>query len=740
MKALIYRPLAVFSVAFYIFSCFLFTADTSVRLWSAVFSIALFVISVALRILRRKGKHPILRFLSFLLAGLCLSSFISFHIFDCYLANIEELDGRTCTIEGTVNEIVYDSPYTVIYLIELSKINAAEADFSITLQAKSGFKVRDIIKGDATLYKFENTDDFPQRTQNINNGIFLSGESENIELTGRADGDISFYAGELNTSLCEMLISDLGEREGGFASALLLGNKAFLAPEIKRDFTRLGLSHILALSGMHLTVICAAVSFLLRSFSANTRRISCIIIVLFYMLITGFSPSVTRAGLMLIILTLGAFSKRGSDAFTNLGLSVLVINLADPFSAADIGLLLSFACVFAILLYNPKKKELVLESKDLKSQSFFGRSVDFFKSNLLDGCTLTVIILMFILPLQWMFFGTVSIVSPISSPLFSLLCTVLLWALPFFFILFPAKSLLSIYSIAIGGSISSICDFAFEFAHLRNIYYSIRYPLAPLFCFLIFICDIFVCILKKKRRFIALGVSLSLCFGFFVYGYAYNASLSDRVCVDLLQDKSSEGIVITTDNRLMVIDVGNGYSGIAKSAVVKMNHHRETEIDVYMLTHYHSAYDSTLSYLFSSQKIRTLLIPENIDSKNLRSIARENAVSIITYIPGERIAIGDATIKTYESIYISRSVQPIVRIDISAFSENFAYLGGAYCEATGEYDFSSFGGVWFGDHGPLYKKAFSVTAGDEAAVFASSSADSYLIDPSRSPSGFILGD
>lgn len=739
MKSIICRPLAVFSVAFYIFSCFLYTADESVRLWSAVFSLLIFIISLILRLALKRKRSPILRTISFLLAGLSLSSFISFRTFDLSLGEIEKLDGTACTLEGTVTDIIYEAPYMGIYTVDLSRLDGNDADFSINLTTEAGLKPLDIIRCDATLYKFENNDGFAERNYNINNRIFLEGECERVEIIGRDKEDIFTLADNLNSSLTKNLITVLGERNGGFAAALLLGNKSYLAPELERDFARLGLSHILALSGMHLTVICAMITFILRSFNVKARRIACIITVVFYMLITGFSPSVTRAGIMLIILIIGAFFKRGGDSFTNLGLSVLIITLADPYSAADIGLVLSFACVFAILLYLPQKKDLFKKRNDLKKQTLLGWSCSFIRSNIIDAAILTFIIILFILPLQWMYFGTVSVVSVITSPLFSLLCTLLLWSLPFFFIFLPADIFLSAYSFIIGVYIDFICDLGFRISHIRNIYHSINYPLAPLFCLIIFLSAIFVCVMKKKKRLIAAGISLALCLGFFTYAFLFNYYLAENVKIDMLCEKSSEGLVISTDNKLMVIDVGNGHKSIAESAVVSIRNNRETEIDVYMLTHYHTAHESTIRDLFSSQKIYTLLIPENMETGNLMQIAKEYSVSLVTYIPGERIAIGNATIKTYENAFIPRSTQPIIRIDIYANDQRFCYVGGAYCEGVADLDLSDFDGIWFGDHGPLYKKDFSPVLSDDCRIFTSVSADSYYDSHSWEPSSFILG-
>lgn len=132
-----------------------------------------------------------------------------------------------------------------------------------------------------------------------------------------------------------------------FATAILTGDTSDLYDdgEFTDDLKISGVYHIVAVSGMHISFLVA----LCTVFTGNRKRRIFILtpIVLIFMAMSGFRPSVTRAGIMFFILLLSSASMRESDSITSLSIALGILLVINPYSCRDIGLQLSFAAMLA---------------------------------------------------------------------------------------------------------------------------------------------------------------------------------------------------------------------------------------------------------------------------------------------------------------------------------------------------------------------------------------------------------
>ena len=157
----------------------------------------------------------------------------------------------------------------------------------------------------------------------------------------------------------EILIekSSLNRDTGDFLISVLLGDKSFLEPSVKNSLNSAGLSHILALSGMHVAIIIALLSFLLFPLTfiryQKIRIWAIILLVWTYIAITGFAYSAVRAGIMAILLFGSLLLERKNSALNGLLFATLIILLISPYALWDIGLQLSFLCVASIIIFTP---------------------------------------------------------------------------------------------------------------------------------------------------------------------------------------------------------------------------------------------------------------------------------------------------------------------------------------------------------------------------------------------------
>lgn len=205
--------------------------------------------------------------------------------------------------------------------------------------------------------------------------------------------------------------------------ALAIGDKSQLSEETKSIFETLGLSHALAVSGMHLSLIVMSLYIFLHKHSVN-KKLLCVVCsacVLFYMALTGFSFSIVRSGIMMIVYFLSLLSRRQNDSITSLFASLLLIIMENPLSIFDVGLQLSFASTLGILTFTSpavKKLSKLFYSKQPKEKNLKWNVANISKKILLTVITTllsTVSATLFSLPLLCIYFRSFTVFSIISN-------------------------------------------------------------------------------------------------------------------------------------------------------------------------------------------------------------------------------------------------------------------------------------------------------------------------------------
>jgi len=181
------------------------------------------------------------------------------------------------------------------------------------------------------------------------------------------------FSGWRNRLLQSLRSQGLSRDEYAVAAAILLGYDQLIAPDLHQDFTAAGAVHILVVSGMHVGIIFLIFnflfSFLLRFKNGKTLRNLLLILVIWsYALLTGLSPSVSRAATMITLFILADIFRRGYDNFNILAASAFLLLLLNPLLLFDVGFQLSYAAVAGILMfYFPIYRSVYLGNKILQT-------------------------------------------------------------------------------------------------------------------------------------------------------------------------------------------------------------------------------------------------------------------------------------------------------------------------------------------------------------------------------------
>jgi len=162
-------------------------------------------------------------------------------------------------------------------------------------------------------------------------------------------------------------LSVLGVEKGSLVNGLLLGMKSEIPDGIASMFRNLGISHLLAVSGLHVGLIVLILYQLLLTLSLKRipRTILIMVFLIFYCYMTGGSPSVIRSSLMTAMLLMAPVFHRKYQALNAVAATAVILLLVNPFYLRDIGFQFSFAAVFGILIgYRILKEKIAYQPRN----------------------------------------------------------------------------------------------------------------------------------------------------------------------------------------------------------------------------------------------------------------------------------------------------------------------------------------------------------------------------------------
>ena len=440
----------------------------------------------------------------------------------------------------------------------------------------------------------------------------------------------------MQSRIAELFMGD----EAGFLTAILTGDKSRLSDEGAAALSEAGLYHILAVSGMHCGFLLALVTYLTGKHRRRLTALCALPLLAFYAALTGGSPSVLRSCVMLAFLLAAPVCRRDSDGPTALLAALFLILLANPFAAASISLQLSFTAMAGILFLTPRLYRLLMHGRK-------GNRVTRF---LAAGFSATMGALVFTVPLSGWYFGTLTLISPLSN----LLC---LWAasgvfvlglvtvLLGFFCLPPAKllavvpALLTRYILLMAGLLAKI---PYHAAYFANPY--LKYWLA--YAYILFLTAWLL--RKAPRRKYALAAiltCLTLALTVKLGEWRYHAGLDVKV----LDVGQGQCVLLASGGDFTLVDCGSGNSWYGPGEIASQ-HLRAMgcrKLDRLVLTHYDSDHISGVRSLLARMDVDTLLVPELADDGlggEILELAREHGVTVETVESRTELPMGKAVL------------------------------------------------------------------------------------------------
>ncbi len=499
-------------------------------------------------------KLFISKYILIILSGIIIAT-VAFAYNNSFFQVADSISGYNVNISGTVAsnpENLSGRRY-----FEITDCSVADKDIygkiGVFTSSNKQIQAGDRITATAdSLYPAASDDIF--RFHSISERVYLNAfcynDSETVSENYK-DGiyyKITRLADKINTKISE----NMSVEGAAVTKALLTGNRSTLSNEQSSAIKTAGVSHIFAVSGMHLSLWTGIFFIILknRSRSSFIPNFLSIAFVIFYSILTGLSPSVLRAGIMLTAVFTARIVRRQADALNSLGLAGSILLIANPFLSGNISFLLSTASTFTLVYI----ADLILPSFNLnrteKIKSFFKK--------LLQTVLVSLAVIFMCLPFSSIFFGSVSMLSPV----YSLILTPVAQALMSFSaaaILLPSGFVLSEFCFLVCEFLSNIINTAvfysknFDFAVIpvdKNI-------IIPWFTVTFVIILLFIYIKNSKRTAVAFVLISSI----LLSGFSLSDTYKNRNNTDIFIPLSTNVtlIAIYSKGESIIFGCGGDY-------------------------------------------------------------------------------------------------------------------------------------------------------------------------------------
>ncbi len=397
-------------------ACFYLGTDISFIIGGAGF--LLFCVSVIIKKSRRDGTLPIAGITIMLSVALFL-----FHTGANFYPVIDKYAGETAYVVAVLKQEPYYNYNSYCYELDVLSINGEEADAGIVLYSDEVIMAKPY-----DIFSFESELKFKESKSMISRGMYFSvsiWDTNQVVTSSPEKKPFLYYISELRNELTDALYLELDADTADFASALFLGDKYAVDKDVKELLRKVGLSHMIVVSGLHLSVMSSAADKVFDHFFRKRKYISAIInifIILFYVFLTGCGIPVIRAAVMLIIFQIGKIIGRKSDSLNSIGAAALLLCVLNPYSVGDVGMLLSFSATIGIVLWSKNISGFMYSKLDRFSFTE-KKFIRWIKKTVVNTVSISLAAFVWTLPISILSFGGFSAVSVLSN----LIITPALW-------------------------------------------------------------------------------------------------------------------------------------------------------------------------------------------------------------------------------------------------------------------------------------------------------------------------
>ena len=570
--------------------------------------------------------------------------------YSCRLLPIISLDGSTVYAEITATDYGCETAYGSVCQgrVELDgKIYRA----AVYLEPDQLLQPGDRVLGNFKL-SYTGPGGSVDTPQNAGNGVFLlcylRGDAQ---IQSRTEDCLEFSAVNFSYWLKLVIREIFPEDTGAFAKALVLGDTGELSYALDTALKISGIRHIVAVSGLHVAIVFG----LFQTLTFKNRYLSALIglpMAFLFAAVAGFSPSVTRATLMITLMILAKLCNREYDSLTGLSFAALVMLLSNPLVILSVSFQLSVGCVAGIILFAPGLQSWLEE----KLGGIGGSGIlSGCKRMLVSSVSVSLGSMSLTTPLCAYYFGTVSLVGVLTNLL-------TLWMISFIFIGIMAACLLFPLWYEASWAVAAAVSLPIRLVTGMAEWVS-SFPMAAVYTVNPFICAwlIFIYVLlgafllmrhKAPRGLICAGVlGLLLAMGATLY-----ESGLDEVRMTVMDVGQGQSILIQNEGKNILVDCG-GYSDVTSANVAAgtLLSQGITRLDGLILTHCDFDHAAGAVNLLTRVGTDLLLMPATAKPEVAGALANGTDGDVMLVSQDMYLSFGDTEITVFAPIFLDDS-------------------------------------------------------------------------------------
>ena len=599
--------------------------------------VALIAMIIALTLFYLKWK--VTKVAAIVMLGLAVGSIWTFVFHSAYLQTAKNYDGKTVASIATISEYSYETDYGIAADAKI-ELDGKRFSARLYLNKKDALEPGDQVAGNIRL-RLTINDSLQGQTYHQGDGIFLLGYvQEEAQITYADDVPFRFFGAKLRQKIKDVLKSVFPEDTLAFANALFLGDSSLLPYETDTDFKLSGIRHIIAVSGLHVSILMSVV-FALCGRNRYLSAVFGIPLLFLFAAVVGFTPSVMRACIMQALMLLGMFLNKEYDPPTALAFSVLVMLGINPNTIVSVSFQLSAGCVIGILLLFERFNEYFLKIlRAPKGKGMRARLSRWFASSV----SITLSTFVTTTPLSAYYFGSVSIVGVLTNLLtlwvVSFIFCGIIVAVLLAFVWLPAAKLVAWivswpmrYVMFVAGVLA---DLPMSAVYTNSIYIIIWF----VFCY---VCIAVLFALKKKYPILmASSVAIGLVIAI---AASWIEPQLDHYRVTVFDVGQGQSILIQYSGRHYLVDCGGDSDRIAADTVSQhLLSQGVTHLDGVIVTHYDRDHAGGLPNLLTSISTECLYLPDVEDESGTREILVKCGSKIKWISKVERERIGNLKI------------------------------------------------------------------------------------------------
>ena len=589
-----------------------------------------------------KGKTAEILRLIFLGCGIAFLWVWLFH--GVYLSNVQALDGEKEIYTVQITDFSEPTDWGVGAEGKI-KLEGKTYRIRVYLPDKVNLAPGDSLEGEielATTFFGGSASAFHSA-----NGVYVVGYvSEDYSVLTADKVPILCYPAVMRRHIQTILQNAFPTDTYAFVKALLLGDRSDLDYGTLSSLSVSGIRHVVAVSGLHVSILFSLVFMIFGYRRVATPLLGGLLLLLFAA-VTGFTPSVVRAGIMHgLMLGAMAFQKE-YDPPTALSFAVLSMLAVNPMAVTSVGLQLSAGCLVGIFLFSSPIRNFILSDSFLgspKPKTLKGTLKVWFASSV----SMTLSTWITTSPLCAVYFGTISVIGVLTNLLTLWLITLIFWGI-LVVCVFGAIYLPLGQCIAwvLSWPIRAVLAVAEIFASfpLAAVYTKSTYIVVWLvFCYLIF--AIYLLMKKKHPWLLAFCVLFSLTTAI---AASWLEPRLDDYRFTMLDVGQGQSILIQNQGKTYLIDCGGDLEeSAADTAVHTLLSQGVTQLDGVIVTHYDNDHAAGVAYVLSRIPARHLYLPDMPDTGKNRQMLTDLGGNQITWIaPESTISIEDSDITLY---------------------------------------------------------------------------------------------